>query len=299
MSSETIVSDLRKLQLVQLSLLREVDRICRAHGIRYYLVAGTLLGAVRHAGFIPWDDDLDIKMPYRDYLRFCEICKTELDPEKYFLQNLDNDPQHLYIFAKFRRKNTLCVRKGQEHMGFHHGIYIDIFPSYPIPSTKVAFYLFTFTVARLKTIMWSPIGAKSEKRFLMKLLYKLLSFIPKEIPKRIIFNMISRCKGDLELYLGSPTLIKARIFRKRLRYLNEQGNPIKVVRAIQPSGVVELEFEGFKFFAQENYDYFLTFLFGDYMKLPPEDKRVGHHDAAVWDFGEAYDELCASEQEGK
>jgi len=297
MSSECTYSDLRKLQLIELDLLREVDRICRTHGIRYYLASGTMLGAVRHGGFIPWDDDVDIEMPYADYIRFCEICKSELDSDKYFLQNMDNDPRHLYIFAKFRRNNTLYVRKGQEHMKFHHGICIDIFPSYPIPSTKIVFYLFAFLVARCKTIMWSRIGAKSEKNTLLRLLYKMIAIIPKGIPKKIILLLVSMCKGDIAHSIGTPFFGDFKLLRNRMNHVSDRGNLMEVLDKLQPTEMIEIEFEGLSCPAQSNYDYMLTFLYGDYMQLPPEEECVGHHLASILDFGNAFDELKLNIQE--
>ena len=284
------MNELRKLQLVQLELLRKIDHICRTHGIQYYLTEGTLLGAVRHKGFIPWDDDIDIEMPLEDYKKFCKICELELDKSKYFLQNMENDPNHRYIFAKFRRQGTLCVRKGQEHMSFHQGIYIDIFPLYPVPTTKTAYKIFSFIIARCKTVLWSPIGAVSEKQPFMRLIYKILSKAPKKVPEKIIFCLISKCSGELVHYIGVPAFGNNKILSKRLKFVKEH-NLMKALKKWEPSGSIELEFEGYKFFVPQNYDYRLTFTYGDYMELPPVSERIGHHQAAIIDFGDALLEI--------
>ncbi|MCL2839567.1 MAG: LicD family protein [Defluviitaleaceae bacterium] len=256
------MTKLRKLQLAELQLLQELDRICRKHGINYHLTSGTLLGAIRHKGFIPWDDDLDVAMLLDDYVEFCNICKDELNVKKFFLQTMDTDPYHRYIFAKFRIQNTLCVRKKQEHMKHHHGIYIDIFPLYPVPQGIFLFKIFAKIVTKCKTILWSPVGAVSEKK------YKIYSLIPKKIPKKTIDFLVSRCKKSIFVSsLGCPSFLKVR----RL--------------ASDCQDLVEGEFEGQNFFIPANYDALLKSFYGNYMILPPKHKRQGHHPAAMIDFG--------------
>jgi len=284
MTDNKATGELRKLQLTQLSILKEVDRICRKYDIKYYLTAGTLLGAVRHKGFIPWDDDLDIGMSYTNYKRFCEICKTELDNNKYFLQNLENDPHHLYIFAKLRLQNTLCVRKGQEHLGFHHGIYIDIFPTYPMPESNFLFHIYAFIIARCKTIMWSPVGAVSERNPLLKFIYKILSKIPKKIPQRIIYNIISKCNSKNEASLGTPSFGKINLHKQRKKEANIQGSLSTIFNNLQVSKVMEMEFEGYKLYTPINYDFILKYYYNDYMKFPPQNEQYGHHNLVELKF---------------
>lgn len=102
---------LRKVQLTQLEILKEVDRICTKHGIKYWLSGGTQLGAVRHNGFIPWDDDLDIDMMREDFNRFLKIARTELQ-ESYYLQDWFTEKAYGLPFAKIRKNNTLFVEAG-------------------------------------------------------------------------------------------------------------------------------------------------------------------------------------------
>ena len=94
-------TELRALQLDEVTVLDELDRICKKHGLRYYLTAGTLLGAVRHGGFIPWDDDIDVAMPREDYDRLYRICKTELR-DGFFFQCEKTERLHTFFFAKIR-----------------------------------------------------------------------------------------------------------------------------------------------------------------------------------------------------
>ena len=124
------MATLREIQLCQLDILKAVVEICDRHDIPYYLAYGTLLGAVRHKGFIPWDDDVDIYMKYDDLKRFKQMCKKEL-PEKYFYQDPDTDIASHWLFAKIRANGT-CMSESftanGTHADYHEGVWIDIFP---------------------------------------------------------------------------------------------------------------------------------------------------------------------------
>ncbi len=122
--------NLKRLQKVEFELLSEVDRICRKNNIQYTLYAGTLLGAVRHKGFIPWDDDADIAFLPEEYDKFFEACKRDLDKKKFFLQDYRTDEHYRWGYAKMRRNDSAFIREGQEHMKYHNGICIDLFILY-------------------------------------------------------------------------------------------------------------------------------------------------------------------------
>ena len=267
------MTDLRKLQIIMLEILKEVDGICRRHGIKYYLTAGTLLGAVRHGGFIPWDDDVDIGMSLNDYKRFCKICEKELDLSRFFLQNADTDKHYRYIFAKIRLQNTLYVRKGQEHLKYHHGIPIDIWPAYPVPKNLILYEAFKGMVTVCKRILWSPVGAKIENAPIKRLGYKIMSLVPAKAIHKIIYKATSKASQKHLQDIGEP------LFSKR-------KTTYKIRKKLQVRKVVEMEFEGYSFFVPANYRYILKQFYGDYMKLPPKNERIGHHQASVIDFGQ-------------
>jgi len=120
--------EIQQVHALQLHLLSEVDRLCRAHGIHYYLLFGTLLGAVRHAGFIPWDDDVDIGVKRDDYDRLLDLLELELDPERYFIQTAANDAGITIPFAKVRCQKTIFEEyNAPVGAEYHQGVFLDIF----------------------------------------------------------------------------------------------------------------------------------------------------------------------------
>lgn len=118
---------LRKLQLVELGILKDIDQVCRAHGITYFLDSGTALGAVRHGGFIPWDDDIDIGMPRNDYERFLKVAPDALG-EKYEVSDPRDNPHQAALFAKVMLKGTRFATEETMEAGFDQGVFVDVFP---------------------------------------------------------------------------------------------------------------------------------------------------------------------------
>lgn len=252
--------ELREIQLVELEILLEVDRICRIHDIKYFLGYGTMLGAIRHQGFIPWDDDVDVLMPRNEYDKFCEVCKTELDTKRFFWQTWHTDPNYRIGYGKMRRKGTKYVRTGQERMKYKQRISIDIMPLDNVPFEKKKRKELMKKCNILKKIMYSKAGSMCEKNPLLRIGYKLLSFLPKEKVIPYFEKTVLECKDKDSISVRCLFAIGTTTYYRGL--FDER---------------IEVKFEGYDFYTCKNYDMFLKTCYGpSYMEFPPEEERHGH-----------------------
>ncbi len=259
-TTENLTSaELRKLQQVELELLSEVDRICRKHSIKYSLYAGTLLGAVRHKGFIPWDDDADICFFPEEYDKFFEACKTDLNTEKFFLQDYRTDPCYRWGYPKLRRNDSSFVRKGQEHIRCHTGICIDLFVLYNVPNNAIYRKLYYLFFAIIRKILYSEVGRLSATSLPRRILYKLLSLIPHNFVLTFAHKMI----------WPRPSQMRNHLFCYARGVLSDYF-----------VDNIDLEYEGKLFSCIKEYDKCLTHWYRDYMKQPPESCRTSHNPAS-------------------
>lgn len=264
----------RKMQLTELDMLVEFDRVCRKHDIGYVISGGSLLGAVRHKGFIPWDDDADIAMLREDYEKF-KLHLSELNPEICYFQDHETDPEYRWGYGKLRRTGTKYVRVGQEHLKCKTGIFVDVFPLDDVPISTIGQMLQDFHCYCLRKILWSEVGKYSCNNIL-KYWYSLLS----HIPTSLVFN-------QLKLYEkrsnnSTPNKVRTLLFPAsgKLYYKSEKladryGTPKKWF--LERS---EYEFEGKMLLGPKDYDGLLKHFYRDYMKLPPENKREQHSPCA-------------------
>lgn len=253
---------LRQLQMLQLEMLIEVDRICKKSGIRYNIIAGTLLGAIRHSGYIPWDDDADIAMLRSEYEKFRDACKTTLDKSRFYFQDHRNTKGYRWGYGKLRRKNTLFLREHQEHMPYEQGVFIDIFPLDGVSDNYFLRSIKNLECFCVRKIFWSKVGKIAEKSFWKRQVYKLLDKIPEKIIFNYYHNMIrnaNRKKTQMVRILMFPTPNGTYGY-----YRNWYENS------------VDTEFEGRIFQGIKDYDSYLNFKFGEYMELPPVEKRKMH-----------------------
>ena len=252
--------ELRAVQLTELELLCEVDRICRTHDIKYRISAGTLLGAVRHNGFIPWDDDADVHFLREEYERFREACRIYLDHSKYYFQDQQSTQGYRWGYGKLRRKDTLFVRSNQEHMTYEQGIFIDLFIDDYAPDCTILRYVHAFHCFLYRKAFWAKAGKEAAKG-LEKFIYKLLNLIPEATLKKRYarFEKKHRPRTNWVRPLTFPTPTR------------DYGYPAKWWDTFS-----EVDFEGIRFMTFSEIDAYLKFKYGDYMTMPPEHKRKTH-----------------------
>ena len=275
---ELTQEQLNTMKALETEMLATFVEVCHKLSLRYYMVGGTLLGAVRHQGFIPWDDDIDVAMPREDYEIFLREGQKYL-PEHLFLQNLDTDPGYLMNFAKIRDNRTTFVEYAVRKRDMHHGVFIDIFP-----------------------LDGYPEGEKAQKKMDFHQLihkYRLRAAVevPKEAQHSLPVEVGMRCVSALTCLI-QPNFRKAQVAREQ-RHRAAAGSSLwanycgawgkkEIMPAEWYGQGVELDFEGLKIKGPEHWDKWLTQVYGDYMRLPPVEKRVAHHYAEAIDLETSY-----------
>lgn len=257
---------MNQVQKHQLKMALEVDRICKKYNINYFIEGGTLLGAIRHKGFIPWDDDLDIDMLRKDYDKFIQVAQKELG-EKYFLQTLDTEKNYGLPFAKIRENNTLYLEKMAQNVKIHHGIYIDIFPLDHLSNTP-----------------------SKNKRIVKKMIfYRMLLLIKQKYCVKTNTNL----KKIIIIFLKIVSIftplsfIKRRINTIQLKYKNKDTKYVANLssvyfdKAILEKNIVEeyvpLQFEDSTLMGLKKYDAYLKHFYNNYITPPPKNKRKNRH----------------------
>lgn len=254
---------LRKLQMTELEILLKVDEICRKNNIKYFLVGGTLLGAVRHQGFIPWDDDLDIAMPRADYQKFVEISSKALGSQYHF-QCVENDADYWLLFGKVRKNGTVFAESRLKNIQTNKGIFIDVFPLDDGNEPNDLLQKIRIKTARkIQYVMYCRrgviAGAVSSQ---IKILAKLSRVMSINKWMRLGQKIVSHKNRNAKYYFN----VGSNYNYKKQTILKEKYYPLK-----------ELEFEGHRFWVPNDYDFVLKQIFGtNYMELPEKEKRVNH-----------------------
>jgi len=256
--------DLRKIGLVQMEIMDEIHRICEKYHVTYYMIGGTLLGAVRHGGYIPWDLDIDIAMEREEYDRFKTICLSELD-NKYAYVDYCSDPRHDRPHALISKIGTRLEfkydavnrRKGKRE------IYLDVFPLDNAPNDqelrqKQAKHLKFLQRLKVYRMPYSY-SYKWWRRYAHYVASVLLSWIPIRTINRIQQDQMKKYDSVATTHICSMASQYA--YSKQCMPREIYGEPVL------------LPFEGRMYYAPAKYEEYLTRIYGDYMKLPPLEKR--------------------------
>lgn len=261
--------ELRELQLSQLEILKETDKICRENNIKYYMIAGTLLGAVRHKGFIPWDLDIDIAMLRVDYDKFIKCCKKDLS-SSYFLQNYQTDIDFYPALSRICKNGTYIDWEHSKHLRCHKGIHIDIFPLDNVPDDQQMRDRQRRQLLLLDNIMVYKAAYIYDKGIFnwKAIIKRSIRFVLAPVSLRFIQGMRERV---MTKYSGTETMF---VCSTASRY----GYDKQVMEKSIYGDPVFLDFEEGFFPAPQMWREYLTKLYGDYMQLPPVEKRLGIED---------------------
>lgn len=263
---------LKKVQRYEKQILKKFIDICDQYELKYFVAYGTLIGTIRHHGFIPWDDDIDVAMPRSDYEKFLEIAQKECGNE-YFLQTPDTDPEYHLFFAKLRLKDTEFVENTLQKAGSVSGIYIDIMPYDYIPDDDALMKKqvssavkkgMLLSINRVKEPQIGQYGAV--KTTMLKCIWKIGHYGMKvcHISGESIWN---RCKKVSMMYDDVPTKRLCSFFAEPEKW---------IIYASEIENLIEMDFEDIKVKVPEGYDSVLTRGYGDYMTLPPVEQRINH-----------------------
>jgi lipopolysaccharide cholinephosphotransferase len=254
-------SNIREIQMLELKILKAVVELCDKHNICYYISCGTLLGAVRHKGFIPWDNDVDIEMPIKDYKRFLRIAKKEL-PDYLFLKTYKTCNGYNEMWAKIGANGTTSLPLIWKKWEMHWGISLDIFPLTGLYENKI-----------LKAIQCRLFN------FCRTLLAKeyVMAICPNELDGNRKLQFLYKIPRSVRTFICtviSHLIMKDPYSSKQLSMVAHNLNyPIDSIAYEHSS---KLMFEDSQFNVPANYDCVLTALYGDYMTPPPESEQIGH-----------------------
>ena len=263
-----ILSDL-KLKKIELGVLKNIDMLCRQQGYHYSLCGGTLLGAIRHRGFIPWDDDIDIAMPRKDYDSFINYCIRNVESLDFEIISSRNHMNYGYLFAKACAKKTTIIEHNTNRAGIKLGVHIDIFPIDGLGKKEEAqrhFKKMQFRRELLVAYNWNHFFKSSTHSWYVEPIRFVFYLISRFINPQ---NQIDKIEAYYKKFLIDDSECAAIICGS---YRLHEIMPMKVLNCFST-----VEFEGQTFCAFSNYHSYLSSIYGDYMKLPPKEEQISHH----------------------
>lgn len=252
---------LREVQMSILTIMVELDRICRKYKIKYVLDGGSMLGAIRHGGFIPWDDDMDVAMLRKDYKKFCKVCKKELN-SNFTLESTKTNPRYPYNFAKLKKNGTIYQESFLNNIPIHNGLWVDIFP---LDNTNNAFFKLQCKLSRFwQDVRWTKNKIPDCDCFhpRHKRVLKLFSILPFKL---INFNQ--------EISIRFLNLFRT----KNVSKLCHPGKGKTPHSRKFYANIIDYRFEDSFFYVPNDYDEWLRIRYKDYKSLPKiEDRHPTH-----------------------
>lgn len=258
---------LKEINMVQVGILSEVALVCSKLGIKYYIVHGSLLGTIRNNRFVPDDDDIDIAIYRKDYVRFLNEAYKYL-PQDYYLQTPYTDKKTPYSYSKLRLKNTKYIEYGYHRLNIEQGVYVDIYPIDTLPDDRADFlkqYKKFQRVAKLYAWRQCPYlfdQRKTIKIYIKKIIKFCFSYFLKLFPQKIFVNKLDKIAT---MYNGTDNSLYGNMHYPK---------PVNYFKNIVPfeNGM----FNGFNIKLPGGWEEHLKSRYGNYMELPPAEKRIGH-----------------------
>lgn len=260
--------ELNKLHQILLKLLGEVNRICEKHNISYFATGGTAIGAVRHKGFIPWDDDMDIGMTRDNYEKFLSVCDDELS-DQFFILNYETNKNYYAYFSKLCIRGTTFVESETTHLKYDHCVFLDIFPYDNVPDDlkqRNKFYKkinISYQLYKCRSLWKVSNLAGKKQKIIGSIVRPIIHVLLLPIPKKVLYNHLNKL---IRSYNNLDCI-----------YLTTLGHNINLAEKNTIDDLLKVPFANIYIYILRNYDAWLRQQYGDYMLLPPVDKRYNHH----------------------
>ncbi len=275
---------MNELQQKQLDLLKEFIKVCDKHNLKWFLIGGSTLGAIRHKGFIPWDDDIDLGMPREDYDKFMEL-QYEFEGTPFFIQNFKSDPCYIYNYGKLRDSSTTFIENFYKNHRINHGIWLDIFPIDGISRTmeepkklakKIRFIWLQVWLAYLPALRRKVRKETWFKDILLNIVAGLF----------YIFDIAHYRNKRVEKFIRKIPWDEAKMAANCFGFnMKKEAMDANIFKE-----TIRVPFEDIEVNVVKDYDTYLRNIYGGYMTPPPADKQVGHHYNKGFDLHMGYQE---------
>lgn len=260
--------EIKEMQKIELEILKSFSKICDEHKLRYFLSNGTLLGAIRHKGFIPWDDDIDVYMPRNDYMTFLQLVGSSLEPH-YKLLTPYNSKEYIYTYAKLYDDRTILI-EWPDTVRYTIGVYIDIFPVDGLPESIKETKKHFDRLKKLNRLNWLCILAGKrytyDSNFLKRVYGYIFIFLAQLIGRKFYFKKLDKLARKYDFDKSEYVAVAVAGY-----------GSVERVKQNSFATYKKVQFENNFFNSPVGYHEYLTSLYGDYMKLPPADEQVKRH----------------------